>query len=135
MKQELQLRKKSRDLKTITAEQFVHAFREVVRENPNGYGDARHPKSNGCYYFNADGTPSCLIGHALAKCGVEPFEFDDFKNYMVIANYILDTLGVYDKTVRLAALTAQRVQDDGGSWKMAGSSFEHVLVTNGSIYA
>ena len=122
-------------MKTIAAEQFVRAFREVVREYPNAYGDAVHPTSGGCYYFNADGTPSCIIGHALAKCGVEPFEFDDFKNYESVASHILDTLGVYDKTVRLAALTAQRVQDDGGSWKMAGSSFEHVLVTNGSIYA
>ena len=135
MKQELHLRKKSRDLKTITAEQFVHAFREVVRENPNGYGDARHPKSNGCYYFNADGTPSCIIGHALAKCGVEPFEFDDFKNYMVIANHILDTVGVYDKTVRLAALTAQRVQDDGDTWQNAGISFESALGESGKTYA
>lgn len=122
-------------MKKITAEQFAHAFREVVREYPNAYGDAVHPTSGGCYYFRQDGTPSCVIGHALAKCGVEPFGFHARNNYESAADTVLDTLGVYDKTVRLAALTAQRVQDDGGSWKMAGSSFEHVLVTNGSIYA
>ena len=122
-------------MKTITAEQFVHAFREVVREYPNAYGDAVHPTSGGCYYFRQDGTPSCIIGHAIAKCGVEPFGFDSPQNYDSAADEVLRTLGMRDLGVLWAAAAAQRAQDDGGSWKMAGSSFEHVLVTNGSIYA
>ena len=116
-------------------QKIVDAIREVASSAPEYIYKSPDQIIRNCRYFDYGGNPSCLIGHALAKCGVEPFEFDDFKNYESVASHILDTLGVYDKTVRLAALTAQRVQDDGGSWKMAGSSFEHVLVTNGSIYA
>ena len=121
-------------MKKITAEQFAHAFREVVREYPNAYGDAVHPTSGGCYYFRQDGTPSCVIGHALAKCGVEPFGFHARNNYESAADTVLDILGVYEVDVRWAAAAAQDTQDAGATWQNAGISFESALAESGKTY-
>lgn len=49
---------------------------QVVKDVAAGYPD-HQPETVGCRYFDEFGTPSCIVGHALARLGVEPDPFLD----------------------------------------------------------
>ena len=102
-------------------QKIVDAIREVASSAPE-YVYRASDGSNGCYYFNVDGTPSCLVGHALAKCGLTE---DDVTE----GSAALDVLGVkgIDEDVALAATVAQDVQDGGGTWGYALEAFNETL--------
>jgi len=54
---------------TITEAKAVELLREVVE----GHEDYRYQKPEGvkvCVYTGPDNSPSCIVGHALAKAGV-----------------------------------------------------------------
>lgn len=56
---------------TYTNAEILTVASEIVAE----YGaDYLYPGANGCTYTNEDDTPSCLVGHIVARLDPEAFE-------------------------------------------------------------
>ena len=81
----------------VSYEQAVLALKKAVAEKGENYVYQRLSKANGvghCVYFNADRSPSCLVGHVLADAGLEPLEYTSIANSTAISR--LETLGVVE---------------------------------------
>lgn len=103
-------------------QKIVDAIREVASSAPEYVYKSPNQTNRACLYFDHGGNPSCLIGHALAKCGLTE---DD----VIEGSAALDVLGVkgIDEDVALAATVAQDVQDGGGTWGYALEAFNETL--------
>lgn len=113
----------------ITDEQFIQAMQDVVQGNEDYVYES--PRASGyCVYFDEKGNPSCLIGHALAKCDVEPFDQD--RLLQDNAYYVLPQYGISAKVAK-AAQMAQQAQDCGETWQEALARFDGAMgyTTNG----
>lgn len=126
-------------LKNVT-----RVIEEIVAERPyyvydNGYAGA-------CTYSNADGTPSCLVGHVVYRIDPEFFKELAADEEWVIPgygepsyiagvpdtaenlNYPFDGEVVTEEEqelVRMALLLAQQSQDNGEEWNRALSKFHN----------
>ena len=107
----------------ITDEQFIQAMHDVVQGNED-FVYAPVVEGEDCVYFDKEGNPSCLIGHALAKCGVEPFDQD--RPIQDNAYYVLPRYGISAKVTK-AAQMAQQAQDHGETWQEALNGFNAVM--------
>ena len=107
-------------------QKIVDAIREVASSAPEYVYKSPNQTNRACLYFDYGGNPSCLIGHALAKCGLTE---DDVTE----GSAALDVLGAkgIDEDVALAATVAQDVQDGGGTWGYALEAFNEALKEHG----
>ena len=107
-------------------QQVVNAIREVASSAPEYVYTKPNPTNGACLYFDESGNPSCLIGHALAKCGL-------MEDDVIEGSAALDVLGAkgIDEDVALAATVAQDVQDGGGTWGYALEAFNEALKEHG----
>ena len=108
----------------ITDEQFIHAMHEVVKGNEDFvYTEA----GNSCVYVNNDGSPSCLIGHALMRCGIEAEFFEGInRDPLFVIEHLFSSMS---ESVLESMTAAQLAQDRGETWGRALEGFEHVLET------
>ena len=107
-------------------QKIVDAIREVASSAPEYVYRTPDSTTLYCLYFDYGGNPSCLIGHALAKCGLTE---DD----VIEGSAALDVLGAkgIDEDVALSATVAQDVQDGGGTWGYALEAFNKALKEHG----
>lgn len=112
----------------ITDEQFIKAMHDVVK----GREDYVYEFPDGpfsCVYVDSENNPSCLIGHALMRCGVSAEFFADTSNLESAAN-LLPRFKLSKKVVR-AAQGAQNIQDTGDQpWGDALEVFDRELQSN-----
>lgn len=106
-----------------TATEILKTVIELAKENPE--------KTAGCKYVNDDGTPCCIVGHALIKHGLKAADFDGSLyevdglvnpiNTCGVAFGLLAKLGIEednkDVVRRLARI--QSAQDAGKTWSDA----------------
>jgi hypothetical protein len=106
---------------TNTAE-VVELLNRAVAEKGADY---EYPRAGGeCFYFEPDGTPSCLIGNVLAQKGVKLEDFvviEDGQPWDLNSGesvFSLDAYGFIKTTGETQDILtrAQRMQDDGYSW-------------------
>jgi hypothetical protein len=85
--------------------------------------DYVYPRQEACVYFEKDGSPSCIIGHELAKHGitrddllVEDIDYNDENSVeqLVEAGFIKT-----DPATREFLLEVQAFQDAGAPWGVA----------------
>lgn len=107
-------------------QKIVDAIREVASSAPEYVYRNPDEANIDCRYFDYGGNPSCLIGHALAKCGLTE---DDVTEGLAA----FDVLGVkgIDEDVALAATVAQGKQDVGETWGTALEAFNETLKEHG----
>lgn len=115
---------------TINAENALTLLAAVVAEKGEEY---RYPGADdgNCSYTNADGTPSCIVGHVLKKLHVpldkvRAFEWDEDGSIResTAVSGILGEWGPYADSVSAKAdhnaviilQAAQSKQDDGSTW-------------------
>ena len=104
-------------------QQVVNAIREVASSAPEYvYKSPSSPSNFLGLYFDYGGNPSCLIGQALAKCGITK---EDVTEGMA-AKAVLTENGI-GNTVAWAATVAQDEQDGGGTWGSALEAFNETL--------
>ena len=111
----------------ITDEQFIQAMHDVVK----GREDYVYEFPDGpfsCVYVDSENNPSCLIGHALIKCGVGIEFFTDTYNLESAAS-LLPKFKLSKKVVR-AAEEAQEAQDNAETWGDALEVFDRELQSN-----
>ena len=94
--------------RNITEEQFTQAMREAVAERGPEY------RSNNCMYVNHKNEPSCIIGVALHKCGIELPLLMKFEG--LSAGHVMDEITDLPLKVRKAADHAQYYQDNLYPW-------------------
>lgn len=111
--------------------QFIDAIRAIVAETGEDHVYERIDDGNdphrSCWYVH-DGQPSCLIGRALHRIGV-PLDLLA-RNEGTSALSLMEDIGGFSYTVRLAADLAQDVQDGqdkGNTWGDALRVFDHRL--------
>ena len=61
---------------TITVEQVIATLEEVVAEKGEDYVYPTEAGYGECFYGNEDGSPSCIVGHVLAK--LDPIKYQEF---------------------------------------------------------
>lgn len=77
-----------------------------------------------CLYVTSDTKqPACIVGLALAKMGFAADQMDVITN----APEIMEQLDVGSNEERCAAMCAQEVQDNGGSWGEALKEYHNSL--------
>ena len=103
-------------------QQVVNAIREVASSAPEYVYKSPDQTNRDCLYFDYGGNPSCLIGHALAKCGLT----EDNVVEGAPARSILAENGI-GNTVAWAATVAQDEQDGGVAWGSALEAFNETL--------
>lgn len=108
----------------ITDEQFIQAMYEVVKGNQDFvYTET----GNSCVYVNNDGSPSCLIGHALMRCGTEAEFFEGINRDPVsVIEHLFSSMS---ESVLESMFVAQLAQDHGETWGQALGRFERTLET------
>lgn len=108
----------------LTYDETVKILREVVAEKGEDYvypGAAKNDIPGArCKYFENDGTPSCIVGHVLARYGLTLEELTDVHNAWTTPAKLLD-LGLISTTPRVIELlaVAQGKQDFGSPWRVA----------------
>ena len=115
-----------------TATEILKTVIELAKENPE--------KTAGCKYVNDDGTPCCIVGHALIKHGLKATDFDGsfdgydgrvhpINTYGVIFG-LLAKLGIEedDKDVVRRLARIQAAQDAGITWSDAVASAAEPLM-------
>lgn len=123
-------------MKTLEENQaFVTALGEVVKEFGEDFVYTREK----CVYF-VDKHPSCLIGMALSRVGHTEEEISTLptsRDYVPVSNEnaaeIMEKLG-YDVRICQAALLAQDVQDERGTWGDAHNHFISYLRDSTKLY-
>ena len=107
-----------------TDEQFITAIEVAVQERGEGfrYKDAyaeQYAEEGGCEY-TVDGQGACIIGKAIQIMTGEPYS-----GYNSPADEALFEVPFRAVSMRLrrAAVAAQRVQDDNGTWGEALKEF------------
>ena len=114
----------------VTRDAFVKAIEEAVEKEG---ADKCFPRNDeGCRYFDEDGKPVCIVGHALAIMGMEPFDVGASANsqrFYALAdeNHFTHSVDVEDQCLIDAIDAAQREQDDGATWGHALSVFHDGL--------
>ena len=107
-------------------QKIVDAIREVASSAPEYVYKIPDSTTLYCLYFDHDGNPSCLIGQALAKCGLT----EDDVTEGSAAFDILTKNGFGDDVARAAA-SAQEKQDSGETWGSALEAFNETLRGHG----
>jgi len=77
----------------VTALELETEIRAIVQENPDTVYNTPvidNAGNKACVYFDAEGNPSCLIGHGLAKLGITLEDMSDSENFMAIAELLND---------------------------------------------
>lgn len=100
----------------LTYDEVVADLRALAAERPDYTYNAYEDGDDGsCIYFHHDGTPSCIVGHVLAKHGVTLEDVgsanDDVVEKLVTGGIISGdsaAMGVLDR--------AQGAQDSGRRW-------------------
>lgn len=123
-------------MKTLEENQaFINALNDVVKEKGEDFIYTRER----CVYF-VDEQPSCLIGMVLARVGHTEDEINNLPTSVTCipvssenAEEIMQKLG-YDVRVCNAALIAQDIQDERGTWGDARTWFINYLSTSTKIY-
>ena len=82
---------KLRDLNLVA---LVAAVRQIALADPDHiyqYPDDREDEDDvgSCVYFAPDGTPSCVVGHGMARLGVTADDLEPGDNRQPV-NYLLD---------------------------------------------
>jgi hypothetical protein len=75
--------------------------------------DYVYPRQEACVYFEKDGSPSCIIGHELAKHGID-YNDENSVEQLVEAGFIKT-----DPATREFLLEVQAFQDAGAPWGVA----------------
>lgn len=105
----------------IVAERVIKDLEEIVK----GREDYIYERAgNSCFYFNDDNTPSCLVGHYLAKLGLDPEVLQGVMNTEeIVSQRIIERLmnaGIEFTPNAIRVLDrAQLHQDCGGTWGSA----------------
>lgn len=120
------------DTTKITNKQILDTLKDVVEENPN-YVYANDHKSRAgeftqCYYFEADGSPACVVGHVFDRLGVSlediGYYFND-KSFYDFSDVVFPSIS---KTTEIFVNSVQRYQDAGKSW---GDSYKAAVAEYG----
>lgn len=102
----------------ITYSTLKSAIDEVVEEYGEDYVYPRLGGLGHCVYINPDGSPSCLLGHALIRLGVMYETLSSNNNKHVGSIPLLP----WDSDVtRQWARRVQAAQDRGTTWGEAAS--------------
>lgn len=110
---------------TFTEEQVTAVIREIVAERPDYVYDSPSGDAQ-CVYGDADGNPSCLVGHVIAKLDPEGFkELIGFANELAFVS--TDWFDRPPEDVASALLQAQITQDSGRPWAEALFQYESTL--------
>lgn len=107
-------------------QKIVDAIREVASSAPEYVYKIPDSTTLYCLYFDHDGNPSCLIGQALAKCGLTKEDVTEGAS----AFKVLAEKGI-DDVVAAAAEIAQDKQDNGETWGSALEAFNETLKEHG----
>lgn len=107
---------------------IVAGIRAAVAERGADYvyPDEWRGTGGGCFYYNEDGTPSCLVGLAIDKAGLTDHVWN--KRAKVGAHDLLESMipGI-DTRLGVAVEAAQGLQDDGATWGEALARFEEYV--------
>jgi len=112
----------------LSFDEAKRLIEEAIAEKGENYV---YPEWGGvCRYFESDGTPSCIVGHALAKLSVtldmlaaerpdDELSPDGLNSYACVP--ILAARGVIDIDDKTCTLlyAAQNAQDTGLTWREA----------------
>lgn len=102
----------------LKASELLKTVRQIGKESPSG--------SAGCRYFNYDGTPCCIVGHAIYYHGItvdyfedhDSWEFDDLNEGSNVEE-LINRLGIendLDAEQMSTLLEVQSRQDHGTPW-------------------
>lgn len=113
------------------------AVQEALKESVEEKGaDYVYPYAKGlgaCKYAENDGSPSCIVGHVLAKLDPEMFakvkEAEGRESGSFPVSMLLDAEEFYSEVelsfpLVTALASAQNMQDTGSTWGEALASFE-----------
>ena len=83
-----------------------------------------HPDQTAkCEYFNMQGDPVCIVGHAMSRLGAsaDVFRSISINSAAFRASRVLDAAGVEDGDIHIIEWidTVQAVQDEGETWSEA----------------
>lgn len=133
----------SQTVQITDADQALELLEAIVEEAGEGYvynpgGDTKH-----CTYFETERvgdelvtTPSCIVGRVLARLGYTPRVIDDYDS--VTSDQVEDhnaedlvAMGIIaaPQVVAHILLTAQTVQDKGGTFGLALESARRARIT------
>lgn len=109
------------DTTKITDKQILDTLKDVVKENPDYVyaNDHRVYYSSGsyteCYYFEADGSPACVVGHVFDRLGVSLEDIGYFNevSFYDFSDVVFPSIS---KTTEIFVSSVQRSQDAGLSW-------------------
>lgn len=117
----------------ITRDEARALLAEVVAEKG---GDYVYPRANMsdsdgnsalCVYFEPDGSPSCIVGHLLARKGITLSTLGDDSNQVGVSSLVDDGILACDKITADALYEAQASQDGGDTWGEALADAERVF--------
>lgn len=113
---------------TIAKNAVVESLKEIVAEYGAGYVYQKPQPIDTCQYTNPDGSPSCLVGHVIARVNPEAFatiaateyDYDSPTGAIEAAvegieiNFNVE-LGFDQETIALLGVV-QNAQDRGTAW-------------------
>jgi hypothetical protein len=117
-----------------TAQQALKVMEEVVNEFGDDYvyGDEQKNEYGDCVYANEDGTPSCLVGHVIARLDPDAFDNVVYKEQELgstpahnLTNEGYVQLGFWDENTAYIMMEAQGAQDTGSTW---GEAYQRALL-------
>jgi len=118
-----------------TAERAIELMQQVAHHHGHGYRYAPPGSGKTCRYFEltpiGEWKPGCIVGEVIWNLGYRPIIPDGYDEDPIEGNSALDLLdGVIntpDDQVGYVLITAQRVQDDGGTHDVAVQTAREVL--------
>ena len=102
----------------VTALELETEIRAIVQESPYTVYSTPvidNAGNKACVYFDAEGNPSCLIGHGLAKLGITLEDMSDSENLMAIA-VLLNDWNSTPASETCWLRNVQAYQDCGETW-------------------
>jgi hypothetical protein len=120
----------------ITVEQAREGLRKALEEKGEDYVYPHALTGENCVYAEPDGSPSCLVGHAIYYIDREAFNalaaeeaehWDEEMDGLPITS--VRSIDI-DKSALRALAEAQDIQDTKGTW---GAAFKGFEVTSASI--
>lgn len=112
----------------ITKDEARTLLAEVVAEKGRDYVYPRANSGDGCVYFESDGSPSCIVGHVLAKKGATLAQLEDLAlNGHAVETLFHEGIVLADHATRGALTRAQDIQDGGSTWGTALNAANHVF--------
>lgn len=92
----------------VEGEDFIYKYDDRAIYSDGSVGDAA------CSYYEADGTPSCLVGRILHNAGlINPVTFN---REGASAGQVVDSLGGFTPEARAVLNRLQAWQDEGKTW-------------------